>query len=94
MGEEFADSGFGAVVEFAGLGAVEADDVGEEFELGVGEVAVGAVELAEDVASVDEEDVVGAGGVGDAFLAVDGDFGGGIFLMGFDESGGLDEHAA
>jgi hypothetical protein len=82
------------VVEFAGLGAVEADDVGEEFELGVGEVAVGAVELAEDVASVDEEDVVGAGGVGDAFLAVYGDFGGGIFLMGFDESGGLDEHAA
>ena len=56
--EEFAELGFGAVVEFGRLAAVEADEVGDELDLRGSEVAVGAVELAEDVAGVDEEDGV------------------------------------
>ena len=48
--------------EFAGLTAIEADDVGEEFELGGGEIPVGAVELAEDVAGVEEQDGISVAG--------------------------------
>ena len=51
---------FAAVVEFEILAAVEADEVGEDLDLRGGEVAVGAVELAEDVAGIDEEDFPGA----------------------------------
>ena len=45
-------------MEFGRLAAVEADEVGDELDLRGSEVAVGAVELAEDVAGVDEEDGV------------------------------------
>ena len=54
----------GAVVQVLGfLAPVEPDDVGQELDLRRGEVAVGAVDLAEDVAGVEEEHLVGAGGL-------------------------------
>lgn len=63
---------------------------------GVLQVLVVSVSLLDIAAqSVDGEVQPGeAGGVGHAFLAVDGNFRGGIFLMHLHETGGLDEHAA
>jgi hypothetical protein len=63
---------------------------------GVLEVLVVGVPLLDVAAQpVDGEVQPGeAGGVGDALLAVDGDFRRGILLMRLHEAGGLDEHAA
>lgn len=52
---------FAAEGEVGGFAAIEADEIGHEADLGIGPVAVGAVDLAVDVAGVDEEDGVGAG---------------------------------
>ncbi len=48
------------MVEFEILATIEADEIGYELDLRFGEIAVGAVELAEDMAGIDEEDFPGA----------------------------------
>src|ERR1035437_7925900 len=58
IAEDFLPFLLAAVIELQILAAIEADEVGEEFELGVGEIAVSAVELAEYMAGVDEQDCV------------------------------------
>src|SRR5690625_4152685 len=60
----FPDFLFRTHPEFQFLAAIEADDVGEKFQLRVGEIAVGAADLPVNVAGVDEEDFVGAVRVG------------------------------
>ncbi|MFT6180379.1 MAG: hypothetical protein ACJAQT_001590 [Akkermansiaceae bacterium] len=50
------------------LATVEADDVGEELVLCGHEISVGAVELAEDVAGIEEEDGVLARAAGLALV--------------------------
>jgi hypothetical protein len=50
----------GTGLEFGLVVAVEPDDVREELELLLGEVAVRSIDLAKELASVDEQDLIGA----------------------------------
>ena len=77
------------VVPIVGAGKAEAAH-------GIVEVFVVGVALADVAAeSVHREVETGeTAGVGDALLAVDRDFGSGVFVMLLHKAGGLDEHAA
>jgi hypothetical protein len=60
VGKSVAEQLIGARRELGVLAAVQADDVHEELDLLVGELAVRAVDLAKDAAGVDEQHRVGA----------------------------------